>query len=96
MQAIHFTRQSISLEGADVGQEASRKPLWPADRIFPWSEIVQLLNPDRGLDPVDGLGVSHKVDVRVLLEQGIHPVLEGVDVTTILIQPAKNQNLRYL
>ena len=93
VQTIHLTRQGIRLKGADVWQKTCRKSFGPADRILPRSKFVELLNPDRGLDPVDGLSVADKVDIGVLLQDRVHPILQSIDVPAILVQPEKDKIL---
>ncbi len=94
MQPVDLARQSVGFERANVGQETGWETLWSTNWILPWSKFVQLLDPNRRLDPVDGLGVSHEVNIGMFLQHLRHPFGKNVDEPTVLAQPRRIKSQR--
>ncbi len=94
MQPVDFAGQSICFKWADVGQETSWKTFWPANWVLPRSKVIQLLDPNGRLDPVDGLSVRHEVNVGMFFQNLCHPFGQNVDETTVLAQPRSIKSQR--
>ena len=70
VKSVDFSREGLSLEGTNIWQEAFRNSFRSANWAFPWIKVVQVLNGNRRLNPMDGLSMSNEIDVSVLLQEG--------------------------
>ena len=73
---------------AGVGDQAV-SPGAGGTLLLPGGEVPGSLDGDRVLDPLDDLGLSHEVDLRMVGQDFINPIEEGIQELRVILQPRR-------